>query len=81
MVGSDPAIERVAVVGAGRMGHGIALVYALDGREVALSDADAESAPPESDTPGTRQGTDADGEQSPTLLRAPAAVPVCPRQI
>ena len=60
MVGSDPAIERVAVVGAGRMGHGIALVYALDGREVVLYDAG--------------------GEQSPTLLRAPAAVPVCPRQ-
>ena len=40
MVGSDPAIERVAVVGAGRMGHGIALVHALDGREVALYDAD-----------------------------------------
>ena len=60
MLGSDPAIERVAVVSAGRMGHGIALVYALDGREVALYDAD--------------------GEQSPTLLRAPAAVPVCLRR-
>ncbi|PSQ07940.1 3-hydroxybutyryl-CoA dehydrogenase [Halobacteriales archaeon QS_5_68_33] len=43
MVGSDPAIERVAVVGAGRMGHGIALVYALDGREVALYDADPDA--------------------------------------
>ena len=42
MVGSDPAIERMAVVGAGRMGHGIALVYALDGREVVLYDADGE---------------------------------------
>ena len=61
MVGSDPAIERVAVVGAGRMGHGIALVYALDGREVALSDADAGSAPPESDTHGTQRGADPDG--------------------
>ena len=40
MSGSDSGVERVAVVCAGRMGHGIALVYALDGREVALYDAD-----------------------------------------
>jgi 3-hydroxyacyl-CoA dehydrogenase len=41
-VHSAAAIERVAVVGAGRMGHGIALVYALDGRDVALFDVDDE---------------------------------------
>jgi 3-hydroxyacyl-CoA dehydrogenase len=35
-------IDDVAVVGAGRMGHGIALAYALDGRDVALYDADRE---------------------------------------
>jgi 3-hydroxyacyl-CoA dehydrogenase len=33
-------VDRVAVVGAGRMGHGIAVVYALAGREVTLTDAD-----------------------------------------
>jgi len=36
----EPGIDRIAVVGAGRMGHGIALVYALAGHEVALFDAD-----------------------------------------
>lgn len=36
---TDPGIDRIAVVGAGRMGHGIALVYALAGHEVALFDA------------------------------------------
>jgi len=34
------SIEHVAVVGAGRIGHGIALAYALDGRSVALYDVD-----------------------------------------
>lgn len=34
------SIEHVAVVGAGRMGHGIAAVYALDGRSVTLYDVD-----------------------------------------
>lgn len=34
-------IDEIAVVGAGRMGHGIALVYALDGNEVRLYDTDA----------------------------------------
>jgi 3-hydroxybutyryl-CoA dehydrogenase len=38
----DARIERVTVVGAGRMGHGIALVYALDGRDVTLFDVDGE---------------------------------------
>jgi len=33
-------IEQVSVVGAGRMGHGIALVYALDGHDVTLFDID-----------------------------------------
>jgi 3-hydroxyacyl-CoA dehydrogenase len=33
-------VDRVAVVGAGRMGHGIALAYALDGNRVALYDVD-----------------------------------------
>lgn len=36
------SIKNVAVVGAGRMGHGIALTYALDGRNVALYDVDEE---------------------------------------
>lgn len=36
------SLENVAVVGAGRMGHGIALTYALDGRNVALYDVDEE---------------------------------------
>jgi 3-hydroxyacyl-CoA dehydrogenase len=35
-------IERVTVVGAGRMGHGIGLVYALAGHDVVLFDADAD---------------------------------------
>ena len=34
-------IDTIAVVGAGRMGHGIALVYALDDHSVVLNDADA----------------------------------------
>jgi 3-hydroxyacyl-CoA dehydrogenase len=38
----ERAIQQVAVVGAGRMGHGIALVYALDGRAVTLFDVDDE---------------------------------------
>lgn len=36
------SIDTVAVVGAGRMGHGIALIYALDGRDVTLYDVDEE---------------------------------------
>jgi len=38
----ETAIQQVTVVGAGRMGHGIALVYALDGRDVTLFDVDSE---------------------------------------
>ncbi len=34
------SIDRVAVVGAGRMGHGIALVYALAGHDVVVVDVD-----------------------------------------
>lgn len=37
---STDGIERVAVVGAGTMGHGIALVFALSGRRVSLFDVD-----------------------------------------
>lgn len=37
---STHSIDTVAVVGAGRMGHGIALVYALAGKEVRLYDID-----------------------------------------
>lgn len=33
-------LDHVAVIGAGRMGHGIALVYALDGNRVTLFDVD-----------------------------------------
>ena len=36
------AVERIAVIGAGLMGHGIALTYALSGRTVALHDVDPE---------------------------------------
>lgn len=36
------AIEQVSVVGAGRMGHGIALVYALAGCDVILFDVDGD---------------------------------------
>ena len=36
---STAAIERVAVIGAGLMGHGIALEFAVAGRRVAISDA------------------------------------------
>ena len=35
------AIERVAVIGAGLMGHGIALEFAVAGRRVAIADASA----------------------------------------
>src|SRR2546428_12261620 len=39
------ALRKVAVVGAGLMGHGIAQVFALSGREVILTDARAEALP------------------------------------
>lgn len=43
MTGNTGAtIQQVSVVGTGRMGHGIALVYALDGRDVTLFDVDDE---------------------------------------
>lgn len=48
MASNPPPIESVSVIGAGRMGHGIALVYALAGRDVTLFDVDEavlESAP------------------------------------
>ena len=38
---STAAIERVAVIGAGLMGHGIALEFAVDGRRVTITDASA----------------------------------------
>ncbi len=38
---SAAAIERVAVIGAGLMGHGIALEFAVAGRRVAITDASA----------------------------------------
>ena len=38
---SAAAIERVAVIGAGLMGHGIALEFAAAGRRVAITDASA----------------------------------------
>src|SRR5262245_55509510 len=38
-------IKRIAVVGAGLMGHGIAEVFALAGRKVTLTDARPESLP------------------------------------
>jgi 3-hydroxyacyl-CoA dehydrogenase len=42
---NDPThdVDSVAVVGAGRMGHGIALTYALAGRGVSLYDVDEET--------------------------------------
>lgn len=39
--GGPASIHGIAVVGAGLMGHGIALTYALDGHPVRLHDADA----------------------------------------
>ena len=42
MAEQDTDVDRVAVAGAGRMGHGIALVYALAGRSVTLYDVDDE---------------------------------------
>lgn len=35
--------ESIAVIGAGRMGHGIALMFALGGHEVRITDADPET--------------------------------------
>jgi 3-hydroxyacyl-CoA dehydrogenase len=40
---SVDTIDDIAVVGAGRMGHGIALTFALDGHAVTLTDADEET--------------------------------------
>ena len=37
-----PGKERIAVIGAGLMGHGIAQVFALHGHEVAIHDPSAE---------------------------------------
>jgi 3-hydroxyacyl-CoA dehydrogenase, NAD binding domain len=39
----DPTNARIAVVGAGLMGHGIAQVFALAGHEVTITDVDAAS--------------------------------------
>src|SRR5688500_4930174 len=39
------AIRTIAVVGAGLMGHGIAQVFALAGRDVVLTDANPEALP------------------------------------
>ena len=43
MIGTagDATIQRVAVIGAGLMGHGIALEFAVAGRRVAITDASA----------------------------------------
>lgn len=40
---SHPSLRRIAVVGAGLMGHGIALEFALGGHEVGLHDLTAEA--------------------------------------
>lgn len=45
MPGGADAIRRISVVGAGLMGHGIAQVFALAGREVTLTDARPEALP------------------------------------
>jgi 3-hydroxybutyryl-CoA dehydrogenase len=42
---SAESIKRISVVGAGLMGHGIAQVFALAGRQVTLTDAQAETLP------------------------------------
>ena len=42
---SADQIETIAVVGAGLMGHGIAQVFALSGRQVTLTDARPETLP------------------------------------
>jgi 3-hydroxybutyryl-CoA dehydrogenase len=39
----DPTNARIAVIGAGLMGHGIAQVFALAGHEVTITDMDAAS--------------------------------------
>ena len=39
--GEGAKVARIAVIGAGLMGHGIAQVFALAGHEVTLSDAHA----------------------------------------
>ena len=36
---TDPENARVAVIGAGLMGHGIAQVFALAGHDVAITDS------------------------------------------
>jgi len=41
----NPTLTRVAVIGAGTMGHGIAYIAALAGCEVRLTDASADSLP------------------------------------
>ncbi len=41
----NPTLTRVAVLGAGTMGHGIAYIAALAGCEVRLTDASADSLP------------------------------------
>ena len=43
MIARESAENRVAVVGAGTMGFGIALTYARDGHDVALFDADGDA--------------------------------------
>jgi 3-hydroxybutyryl-CoA dehydrogenase len=42
---STEDIKRISVVGAGLMGHGIAQVFALAGKDVTLTDAQAEALP------------------------------------
>ncbi len=43
--GTAEHIHRIAVVGAGLMGHGIAQIFSLAGRQVVLTDANADALP------------------------------------
>ena len=50
-------VDRVAVVGAGLMGHGIALQFALGGREVWLNDLTEDALSRAMDSVRTSMGT------------------------
>ncbi len=81
---SPPAVSRVAVIGAGTMGHGIAYVAALAGCEVLLSDSRADALPQAMSridsllAGGLKRGriTEADRAAVHTRLRSEPAVPL-----
>ena len=68
-------MTEVAVVGAGLMGHALALVFALGGHQVRLTDSNAETLDARAGPDGHRPGHADRGRRGRCLLGPPAPVP------